>query len=151
MAGKRLARRRRPNGADGAPSLVFLPPLQVWGLQGWLCNSCDQEDERLAEEEPRRFTGRGCWFGDTYIGELTCMTGAPATATVTLAVKSRYFCISSESLRKLARSNSHLAQAIDHSFAGDTRKKLVMVGVLAQKNPSARPIGQTLGEQPTVN
>jgi CRP-like cAMP-binding protein len=93
----------------------------------------------------------GFCFGDTYIGELTCMTGAPATATVSLAVKSRYFCISSESLRKLARSNSHLAQAIDHSFAGVTRKKLVMAGVLDQKNPSARPIGQTLGEQPTVN
>ncbi len=65
---------------------------------------------------------------DTFIGELTCMTGAPATATVTIAANSRYFCIGVARLRRLATPHSAVRHALEDSFASDTRKKLVMAG-----------------------
>jgi CRP-like cAMP-binding protein len=75
---------------------------------------------------------------DTFIGELTCMTGAPATATDTIAAPSRYFCIGVASLRQLATPHSALRQALEDSFASDTRKKLVMAGRHFQRQHRAR-------------
>jgi hypothetical protein len=66
------------------------------------------------------------------------MSGAPATATVTIAAPSRYFCIGVESLRQLATPHSALRQALEDSFASDTRKKLVMAGRHFQRQHRAR-------------
>jgi hypothetical protein len=80
----------------------------------------------------------GYCHDDTFIGELTCMTGAPATATVTIAAASRYFCIGAATLRQLAGPGSALRRALEDSFAGDTRKKLVMAGRHVQHQHRAR-------------
>jgi len=68
----------------------------------------------------------------TFVGELTCMTGAPATATVTIAEPSRYFCIGAAALRHLAPRHPELHRALHDAFADDTRKKLIMAGPYLQ-------------------
>jgi hypothetical protein len=67
----------------------------------------------------------GACLDDTYIGELTCLSGAPATATVTLDSPARYFCIDAAALRHLAARHPELHRALRDSFAGDVRKKLI--------------------------
>ena len=62
---------------------------------------------------------------DSYIGEMTCLSGEPATGTVTLTQPSRYFLISSEVLRDLCAKSTDIRIAVESSFAGDVRKKLI--------------------------
>lgn len=62
---------------------------------------------------------------DTFIGELTCFDAEPATATVTLKGKSRFFWISTESLNKLCKRNPDLRFAMENAIGRDTRMKLV--------------------------
>lgn len=80
----------------------------------------------------------GYCHDDMFIGELTCMSGGPATATVTIAAPSRYFCIGAASLRQLAPPGSALRHALEDSFASDTRQKLVMAGRHFQRQHRAR-------------
>ena len=65
-------------------------------------------------------------YNDNFIGEVTCLSGDPATATVTITSPSRCFCIGAEPLRQLARRNSELRQVLEASFALDVRKKLLL-------------------------
>ncbi len=60
-----------------------------------------------------------------YIGEMSILSGEPATGTVTLATPSRYFCISADALQSLGKTNRELRFAIENSFAGDMREKLI--------------------------
>lgn len=60
-----------------------------------------------------------------YIGEMSILSGEPATGTVTLAKPSRYFCISADAIRRLGKTNRELRFAIENSFAGDMREKLI--------------------------
>lgn len=78
----------------------------------------------------------GYCHDDTFIDELTCMSGGPAT--VTIAAPSRYFCIGAASLRQLAPPGSALRHALEDSFASDTRHKLVMAGRHFQRQYRAR-------------
>jgi len=58
------------------------------------------------------------------IGEVTCLTGAPATASVTTTTPSRYFCIGTGRVRQLYRQNLEIRSALDSAFATDTGLKL---------------------------
>lgn len=60
-----------------------------------------------------------------YIGEMSILSGEPATGTVTLSSPSRYFCISADALKRLGKTNRELRFAIENSFAGDMREKLI--------------------------
>ncbi|MEO0820107.1 MAG: cyclic nucleotide-binding domain-containing protein [Pseudomonadota bacterium] len=62
---------------------------------------------------------------DSYVGELTSLTGDPATATVELVAPSRYFSISVDRLQRLAKRSPELRQALERGFAQDARRKLI--------------------------
>jgi len=62
---------------------------------------------------------------DTFIGELTCFDGEPATATVTVNNQSRFFQISTEALNRLCERNPDLKVALENAIGQDTRTKLV--------------------------
>ncbi len=61
-----------------------------------------------------------------FLGELTCLTGEPATATVTAAGPARCLMIEAAALRRLIANEDDIRQAIDETFAGDARDKLIM-------------------------
>jgi CRP-like cAMP-binding protein len=62
---------------------------------------------------------------DSFIGELTCFSGDPASATVRLDAPSRYFGIAAKRLRQLCRRNPELRRALEAGFGEDTRRKLL--------------------------
>ncbi len=64
-----------------------------------------------------------CVAGD-YIGEITYLSGAPATGTVILSSSATYFCIQVAALRKLSKFNNPLHYEIEKSIADDLRHKL---------------------------
>jgi len=68
-----------------------------------------------------------------YIGEITCFTGDPASATVKLSENSNVFRIPVSNLRKIAPTNSSLRQMIEGSIAHDLRAKLVIKNNAAAK------------------
>ena len=61
----------------------------------------------------------------SFIGEITYMTGAPANGTVTLTQPSFYFAVEAEKLRSFMRANADIAAAFEMSVAGQLRNKLV--------------------------
>jgi len=73
-----------------------------------------------------------CERGD-FLGEITYLSGAPATGTVVLSEPATYFCIEVEVIRKLARSNGALHNEIEKSVANDLRSKLSRGPVDVQK------------------
>ena len=74
------------------------------------------------------------------------MSGAPATATVTLDSPARYFRVDAAALRQLAARHAELRQALRDSFAGDVRKKLIAHTVQPRRAHPARagPMGQAI-------
>jgi len=73
-----------------------------------------------------------CEKGD-FMGEITYLSGAPATATVVLSAPSTYFCIEVDIVRKLAKSNGALHDEIEKSVANDLRSKFSRGPVAVQK------------------
>lgn len=67
----------------------------------------------------------GSSLGDTYIGELTCFNGEPASATVVVSEPSQAFLIDVAKLRRATARNVEVRLAFAASFALDTRGKLV--------------------------
>lgn len=67
---------------------------------------------------------------DTFIGELTCLDGGVATASVTVKSPSRVFRISSKALQKLCSLNPDLHVAFEKSIRKDTGLKLVAANAL---------------------
>ena len=65
----------------------------------------------------------------SFIGEITAMSGAPATATTIVAKPVRMFSISAEKLRTLARKDAHLRSVLESAFSADTRDKLIRSNV----------------------
>ena len=61
----------------------------------------------------------------SYIGELTCLSGEEASATVRLTGPSRYLALSAENLRHLAAKDINLRQILELSFAGELKRKLL--------------------------
>lgn len=58
------------------------------------------------------------------IGEISCLDAVPATASVVLTRPSRLYCIGAEGLRKLARREPELANALRASFNQHISTKL---------------------------
>jgi len=61
----------------------------------------------------------------TFIGELTCLDGETATATVRLSQPSRCFSIRAEDLRRLIARRPELEAALRACFHADARRKLL--------------------------
>jgi len=52
------------------------------------------------------------------------LSGAPATATVRLAAKSRFWCIEADVLTRFLAANPGLRPALESAFVGDIAEKL---------------------------
>lgn len=61
----------------------------------------------------------------TFIGEMTVLSGDPATGTVTLDAVSRFWCITAPALRRFLDENPDLQVALETGFSRDMRAKLV--------------------------
>ncbi len=61
----------------------------------------------------------------SFVGEMTVMTGEPATGTVTLTKPSRYLALHAEAVRKLSISSADIRQALNAAFSSNMREKLV--------------------------
>ena len=81
----------------------------------------------LAEGEARVMSmGRQvgtCASGDL-IGELTVLSGEPASATVILSGPSRFWCAPAEHLKPYVEAHDDLKRAIEHGFAMALKAKL---------------------------
>lgn len=62
----------------------------------------------------------------SFVGEMTSLTGDPATASVILSKPSRYLSIEADAMRKLVRSNAQVRQALEAAFTRNMREKLVV-------------------------
>lgn len=60
----------------------------------------------------------------SFVGEMTCLTGAPATATTLLNEDARYMAISAEVVRQMARKDLDFRTFLELSFARDVQAKL---------------------------
>lgn len=61
----------------------------------------------------------------SYVGEITCLSGKPATGTVVLTEPSLYFAVEVASLRRFLTRNVDAGHALESSFACDLAEKLV--------------------------
>ncbi|WP_299688323.1 cyclic nucleotide-binding domain-containing protein [uncultured Tateyamaria sp.] len=73
-----------------------------------------------------------------FIGEMGCMTSAPASATVRVNAPTRIFVLSSVALRRLVKRNPDLSPHLEFAFSGNTRAKLMATNALLQQSLSAR-------------
>lgn len=62
---------------------------------------------------------------ESFIGEITVLDDAPATATVTLSKPSRYFAIDKSEFKKLVLRYPEIHAQFTHSFAGEMKKRLL--------------------------
>lgn len=75
-----------------------------------------------------------CQAGN-FIGEMTCMSGGPATASAVLREDAVYFVIEATALRKLCFANPDLRRHIEHALHLDTQQKLQAANsVLLEQN-----------------
>ncbi|MEL7262769.1 MAG: cyclic nucleotide-binding domain-containing protein [Pseudomonadota bacterium] len=69
-----------------------------------------------------------------FIGEMGCMTSAPASATVRINAPTRVFRVSSVALRRLVKRNPDLSPHLEFAFSGNTRAKLMATNALLQQS-----------------
>lgn len=81
----------------------------------------------------------------SFVGEMTSLTAEPATASVVLSKDSRYLSIDAERLRKLARSNVHVRQALEAAFSKNMREKLVVSNRLLKEMGQGKPDSAVAG------
>jgi hypothetical protein len=62
---------------------------------------------------------------DALIGEITCLSKTPATATCIISQPARCFEIEAEALRRLAARDAELRMALEAAFARDVRQKML--------------------------
>jgi len=80
-----------------------------------------------------------------FIGEITYLSGEPATGTVVLSEPSTYFCIDVMAMRKLAKFNNTLHYEIEKSIADDLRGKLARTSRKPKKiNVPVEDVSSTL-------
>lgn len=75
----------------------------------------------------------------SYIGEVTCMNGDPATATVELDAPSRYFCIEVGKLRQVFKKDMELRHFLQTSFASEVGGKLKSANEEKRRSATVRP------------
>ena len=68
------------------------------------------------------------------IGEISCMSSAPSTATTIVAEDALVFSINCERLRRLVARDAEMRLCIEASFSRDTRKKII------EKNSAFRQV-----------
>ncbi len=61
----------------------------------------------------------------SFVGEVTCLTGEPASGTVVLTMPSLYFAIEAEQLRSFLKSRSDVRDMLELAFAKQLRRNLV--------------------------
>lgn len=78
---------------------------------------------------------------DSLIGEITSVTGEPATASATLSRPSRCFCIDALQLRVLMRKHAPIQSAIERLVATEMQKKIVALNRRVEQGgePAAAP------------
>ncbi len=59
-----------------------------------------------------------------FLGEVTVLSGAPATATVTLATHARFWCVTADALGRFLRLNPATRAALEAAFASGMADKL---------------------------
>lgn len=59
-----------------------------------------------------------------FLGEITVLSGLPATATVTLATRARFWCVTAEALTLFLEANPDLRPRLESAFVGDVAEKL---------------------------
>jgi len=61
----------------------------------------------------------------SFIGEMSCFDGSPASATVSLRLPSRYFLIRTEALNRLCARDMDMRRTVENGVGNDTRYKLI--------------------------
>jgi len=61
----------------------------------------------------------------SYVGELVCLTGEPAVATVTLTADSRLFSIASDRLKRFISREGDIAEALESSIVQEMVGKVI--------------------------
>ncbi|MEQ8602689.1 MAG: cyclic nucleotide-binding domain-containing protein [Marivibrio sp.] len=74
---------------------------------------------------------------DSLIGEITSVTGEPATASATLTRASRCFCIDALQLRVLMRKHPPIQSAIERLVATEMQKKIVALNRRVEESAEA--------------
>ena len=64
----------------------------------------------------------------SFIGEITCLTGGPATATVVVSGRMRCFRIDAETLREYVQGRPGTLEHLERAFGADLRRKLERSG-----------------------
>ena len=59
-----------------------------------------------------------------FLGEMSVLQGSCATATVTLAADSRFWCVPADALRQCLNANPDIRARIEHRFGGTLAEKL---------------------------
>lgn len=72
----------------------------------------------------------------SFIGEITCMTGEPASGTVALTRPSLYFAIEAGMLRSFLNANRDVRDVLEMAFAKQLRHKLVALNKVVSQNSS---------------
>ncbi len=63
--------------------------------------------------------------GKSFIGEITCLTGEPASGTVTLTKPSLFFAVEADLLRDFLQNRPDMRDMLEMAFAKQLRHKLV--------------------------
>lgn len=77
---------------------------------------------------------------ENFVGEMTCLTGAPATATVVLTENAEVFRIPAGRLRKFMMANPEIQEQLERSFAADLKRKLNASAELITTLTKAQPV-----------
>lgn len=75
----------------------------------------------------------------SFVGELTCFDGGPASTTVELATEARYFSISAEALNRLCAGDFGMRQILHRAVGHDVRDKLIEANRRLRESPQSQP------------
>lgn len=81
----------------------------------------------------------------SFIGEMTCLSGAPASATVIVSEPSRVFAISSDQLKTLFRKEPDLGSYVETRLGEDIHMKLKAANQLLRDKVAPTSIAPNQG------